>query len=419
MRTTKYHFYLPNYTNISNGIVTLWEAAFEFSLHRDVSISTFFYGEVFCETPIKYCKLIKPYQHSNNIIVVYPDCVEGNPLGAKLVARYLMAKPYILNNRGFKYSDNEFIFAYSNAVNHNLPQYNLIDPKLVELRELKCEKKINRLSIYMGKCRLGIDFKRFIPLLDGFDEIIIITRTHPSNKKCLYDTIAKSKLLLSFDPLSSICYESTLIGTPVLLGDNVFESEYKNYNYPLYGFNYTFEGADFESDSFFWKATKCLDEQIALHDKKTIEIIKKIENVLVTKAESLQDLSKLISHDVNFFNVQWNASPIFNCTTEKSVYRYHLINKAPYLYIAVLQVYRVIQLTRQIKIKYTSVKLQLRALIKKIAGLNHDIIYIKYIINPSSNKINEGLYINKEVQCDISLPLIAPSKKMIKFFWRI
>jgi len=121
-----YHFYIPNYTEKSNGIKSLWAAAEFFAKYSKVTVQSFYMGEVFTELPPQYKKLFGTFKNSKNTVVIYPDCIKGNPLGAKNIARYLMCKPLILNGESIDYSFGEFLFGYSRAVNKNLAQYNII-----------------------------------------------------------------------------------------------------------------------------------------------------------------------------------------------------------------------------------------------------------------------------------------------------
>ncbi|BEI38385.1 hypothetical protein PHIN8_03290 [Polynucleobacter sp. HIN8] len=331
-----------------------------------------------------------------------------------------MAKPFILNNTWFEYGQNEFVFAYSNAVNSAMPQYNLIDPNLITLRKYKTTKKNNTLCIYMGKCRFGLNFKKYISLLDKFDEFVIITRTNPSKREILYECIANSKLLLSFDPLSSICYESTLLGTPVLLGDSVFEAEYKNYNYPLYGFNYSADEIDFYKDEFYYHATDCLDEQISKNTDKTINIINKIESAMIYKKDMLPDLYDMKLSDLNFFNDVWKCSPIYNCTTKNSIFRYHLICNRPILYVFLLQLFRFklcfISAIKAIIFYFTWSNIKRMMLI--YLGLSNDIIYLNYIKNPGVFKIKISP-INCEPIDNSSSDAISIKKQTLKKLWNL
>lgn len=150
----------------------------------------------------------------------------------------MLAKEYILNGNAIQFEDSDYIFAYSNAVNGSADQYNILLDGLTNLKNYHTEKIIGKVSVYYGKCRVGIEIPEYKNLLKKFKEVAIITRTNPSSKDVLYREIASSELLISFDSLSSLCYEATLLGTPVILMDDVSKSFYENFNYKLHGMYY-------------------------------------------------------------------------------------------------------------------------------------------------------------------------------------
>lgn len=239
----KYVFHLPNYVPYSNGIKSLWYAAYLFSKNREVYVHPYNGGEIEkYEAPINYKKLInKNKVIERDDIVVYPDMVKGNPLNAKRVARYLMAKPYILNGEGVEKGESDFLFSFSYAVDRNLPQLNTLLPELKKLAKYKVDNKNKKVVIYYGKCRISLAKTAIKEIIKDFECIKIVTRTIPSNKEILYKEIAEASLFISFDPLSSLAYEANLVGTPTLLMDDVFSEDFKNFNQKMYGFYYSYD----------------------------------------------------------------------------------------------------------------------------------------------------------------------------------
>jgi hypothetical protein len=331
----KYHFFIPNYTDKSNGIKTLWLAAKEFSQWRNVTVESFAMGEIPCALPLDYQKLIGKFDFDDNTVVIYPDCVSGNPLQAKKVARYMMAKPFILNGASIGDIGDDFLFAYSHAVNIHTPQYNLLPTKDFSGLDFSYKAKRNKVSIYYGKVRFCQNFEKLDDLINKFEEVYVITRSFPEHSKTLFDNIAESKLLICLDPLSNIAYEATLMGTPVLMADDVFKDEYDHYNYPLNGFYYSNLSYDFINEYEFINlaesARLIYEEQVCKNKEKTLKIIDDIEIHFSTK-RATQDFSKIINDDVDFFEHRWKMSPIFNCTTANSIIGYHIAKKSIIIY---------------------------------------------------------------------------------------
>ena len=239
----RYIFYIPHYVKNSNGVANLWEAAYLFSKSREVIIASFHNGVDEDSLPSQYRSLTILY--GDNIwniklnqkdIVVYPDCIDGNPFNHPNVARYLMCKPFILNGVGFKLNMYDYVFAYSKAVSNILPQYTVINPSLYKIKPLPNKIRTNKAFLYYGKVISNLNYKGLNKLLDNFDEIEIFTRRYPSTKEEMYRILSESRLLISFDSLSSLCHESTLLGTPVYIFDDVFKNQYKNFNFKLHGF---------------------------------------------------------------------------------------------------------------------------------------------------------------------------------------
>ena len=333
----KFHFHIPNYVGNSNGIQTLWEAAYQFSLLRNVTLSSFYHGEKKSyEIPSKYCGLIKPQPVlDEETIVIYPDAVHGNPLNAIKVARYMMAKEYILNGNPIAFGEDDFIFSYSNAVNSNVAQYNILLDNLKGLKDFRVPKIPGKVSIYYGKCRVAMDTKRYVDLLKKFQDVSVITRANPSSKSDLYSEIASSELLISFDSLSSLSYESTLLGTPVLLMDDVSKYFYETFNYKLHGFYYQGDISRIDKiirshEDLFNISNQELLAQLSLIPQLTSSIIQKIEEYFATPEKSLKAVYQ--KDDLDFFINCWRCSPIVNCTSLKTVYGFHLLKGMPRLY---------------------------------------------------------------------------------------
>jgi len=292
--------------------------------------------------PSRFEKLLGKYDSDKSPIVIYPDCVQGNPLGAKKVARYLMAKQYLLNGHSIEYVTGEFLFCYSHAVNASLPQYNIIVDECCTKFDVTRYPKKNKVCIYYGKIRLSENFEEVAQLVNRFDEVYLITRAHPKNKEDLYRNIAESKLLIMLDSLSHTAYEATLLGTPVYFADKAFEKEYKGYNYRLYGFHYEdnpdelLEGYDY--DKLLSNSREILTQEQKNNETKTLEIMREIESYFATSRLSIKremdDKFKLaLAQDLTFFEVDWKLSPIYNCTNSNSVISYHLIKNYADLYI--------------------------------------------------------------------------------------
>jgi hypothetical protein len=319
----------------------MWAAAGLFAKHSQVTIET--WGEQPELTPSQYKKLLATSTNRNlrNTVVVYPDCVKGNPLNAKRVARYLMCKPHILNGESIDYSFGDYLFAYSRAVNKNLVQYHLLLDKKFTKVKIPSEPRKNKVCIYYGKIRISEGFDHVYEILKKFDDVYVITRSYPAVGSEMYKHLAESRLLISLDPLSYIGYEATLLGTPVYFADDVFRGCYEDYNYPLDGFYYqnNIEHAltDFDHEKLSSDSRKCFIDQAGKNEEQTIELMSKIEEYFSQKGVKI-NYSEILNEDIDFYENDWKMSPIYIPTTYNSVIGYHILRKSVYLYMLAIWV---------------------------------------------------------------------------------
>ena len=309
----KYIFYAPYYQNHSNGIKCFWQAAFNFSQSRDVTILQFYNGVKQSLIPKEYESMkiiddINKIQISKDHIVIYPDCVSTNPLNHHNVARYLMCKPFILNGQGIELNKYDYCFAYSNAVSEKLEQYLIFPKDLLNLKPQKNEVRDNKLLIYYGKTRYGLNFKGLQKFTENFDDVRIITREYPSKKSNLYQLISESRLLISFDPLTSLIHESTLLGTPVYIYDETFKEEYDKFNFKLHGFYYNLKENDLtkvykESFNLAERAHNEIKNLSNSEHTRTIELIIKMEEHFSNNNTCYEKYTSLQKADIIFSKI--------------------------------------------------------------------------------------------------------------------
>jgi hypothetical protein len=404
----KFHFHIPEYNAYSNGIKTLWEAAYEFSKLYQTTISSFYYGGLGETLPVKFSNLLGNPIDISQSVIIYPDCIEGNPLQAKFVARFLMAKPMILNGKIIGHGESDFVFSYSHAVNKELPQYNLLLDELRNLKKIEPRKDIKQASIYYGKCRIGSDFKKSLMLIANyFDSFKIITRTQPNDKDILYQNISNSGLFISLDPLTSLCYESTLLGTPTLILDPVFKNQYDEFNYPLHDFYYDVkEGIS---------AIKTLNRRI-INSELEIQLNSNCEKTKIIAMKIISHFSqdRIVSNyskdieliDRKFYEELWRRAPIYNCTNAESIIRFHLINRNIYFYIFSKLL---------LKVRHLIINLPKKILSSVLS--KEDYSYIGYLVNRDQVK-NLSEY-DPTGYIRVFRDVISISKHKLKLIWSI
>lgn len=174
-------------------------------------------------------------------IAIYSDSVSGNPFGARQVVRFLGNRPYYLNGRGISYGSSDYVSAYSRAMDADLPQLFLLEDERPLMKQFRRLAKESQVCLYYGKIGGDVEAKTLAVRehLSDFDRIHVITRLVPGRRQKLLELLARSALLISFDPLSNINYEATVLGTPVILMDNAYEISKNDFNIPLWGLGFS------------------------------------------------------------------------------------------------------------------------------------------------------------------------------------
>jgi hypothetical protein len=173
-------------------------------------------------------------------IAIYPEIITGNPLGARRVVRYLLNRPYYLNGKGIDYGPNDFLTTCSKAIDPDLPQLCILSDERLRYRAYNRPKKRDQVAVYFGKTDLNGLGARMAALADivrRYRRVALVTRRHPADRAALFRIIAESRLLVSFDPITSMGYEATLLGTPVVMLDDSFGVLDAVDGIPLYGFS--------------------------------------------------------------------------------------------------------------------------------------------------------------------------------------
>ena len=224
-----------HYSAASNGIKVTYELVRKLN-NMGICAKNLCFDSYVCgaEIPFKYlvntifCSddqfpMIEP-----DDIVIYPEHVSGNPLNARRVVRYLLNKPYYIFGYGIEYAASDYILSFSELISKDLPYlYILLDERKMyaDIRRDKPKKK-DVYSVYFGKCNPEV-LKNSESILRRIQKkygiVNIITRQYPDRNSALR-MIAESDMMASFDPLSNLNYEATLLGTPVLMLDDSFNT---------------------------------------------------------------------------------------------------------------------------------------------------------------------------------------------------
>lgn len=168
-------------------------------------------------------------------VVIYTEADDNNPMESPNVIRWLLNKPLINRAKLQGFGDNDVLAAYSKYIDNDLPQlFYLVDEKkfLKSIRN-KATHDEKQVCLYFGKYNNDIVRSKahiIRELIDKYESVVVITRDYPKSRKETLLQIANSDLLISTDPLTNVNYEACLLGTPVLLVDDTYDTEHREFN---------------------------------------------------------------------------------------------------------------------------------------------------------------------------------------------
>ena len=352
MKKNKIFVYLPSYTESSNGIKILWFLASELSKKYEVLINEVNLSPVNgvnFKTKFPNLRTINfdELHIKNNDVCIVPDSIAHIDKRFNYAIRYFMSKPYILDGNFLKkLAKYEYFISYSKCVSYTLPQLYLLGSDIFTIKKnnIKSAKKI---TFYFGKCRIkrNSNLKTITKIIKKYD-IEIITRTEPDDKNVLEEIFNESLILISFDPFSSICLEANLRDIPVLFADDAMKESYNSFNHKFPGFYYLddIDEDDFKSlinrknKNIRAKTITEINKFSISHQKKEIlsqiniayNTVKKFnENNYTSQHTANQNF---INESLDFYFNKWDSSPIYHCTSLKSLIGYLLLLRAPFLF---------------------------------------------------------------------------------------
>ena len=183
--------FAPDYNPAMAGVVQLYRLSETLSkLGHDSKIMNF--------------ARIEPVEPQD--IVVYPEVVTGNPVGAGRVVRYFLNREGLALNNPVMAGPNDFIVAFSPEFHDNphavlslvdLPEmFNDLGTKPTLTRHIDCT--------YIGKGRHYFAHSRVI------DNTILIPRDSPITRKGLADLLRQTRFLYTWDVMSLINTEAIM-----------------------------------------------------------------------------------------------------------------------------------------------------------------------------------------------------------------
>ena len=233
----KFCFIVPYYSEQSNGIRVLYQAALLFSEHSErTSIKVYSYetGKTITNPnldiiPSKFHHLISnESKFSIDDIYILPETPSKKPRNLPRranIIRYLLANPFLFNKEKINLK-NQFLLSYSYAISERLPQ--LFIEALPNLKKQIKKNNNKKLLVYFGKFRLNQSFENIIHLnkiIESYSQVEIIHRGFPKKHEEYLIKLNSADCLISYDGFTCVSYEASLMGIPVVVVDDLHVKE--------------------------------------------------------------------------------------------------------------------------------------------------------------------------------------------------
>jgi hypothetical protein len=189
-----------------------------------------------------------------NSIVVYPEIVTGNPLGAPRVVRYLLNKEAQFGQGPIKRAPSDYFLIYSNlyGTGHGkllIPHFNF--ELFNEFGAMPFDQR-TQTAWYEGK---GGKYGKVSPI----EGAVTITRQWPEDRQELAAILKKTKVLFTWDSTTSLITEAMMCGVvPVFMQLAPWTVEgLKNTDFGISGFALSTDDAE------LYRAIQTRDEAMA------------------------------------------------------------------------------------------------------------------------------------------------------------
>lgn len=140
-------------------------------------------------------------------VVVYPEILQGNPLGGERVVRWLLNRPGYISGAPMDEQPSDLLITYSSSIDPDLFTLFIpvVDPTVFFPKDVPGSGAL----LWVGKATA--------PAAIDVSAATEITRDWPASKPELAALLRAADVLYSCDSLSAVNLEATLCGTPVML----------------------------------------------------------------------------------------------------------------------------------------------------------------------------------------------------------
>lgn len=196
----------PDYTNIHGGVVALHRLCDCLNANGyDAFIEPL--GEAIGVTHPGWNTPLWPRRDFDDVIVVYPEIVTGNPLNAARVVRWLLNRPAWFTRSPMEEQDHDLVITYNHQIDPTRPEVNLplVDPSIFFPKDVTGSGAL----LWIGKGSLPSDFNR--------SGMTLLTNDWPASRREFAAKLRAADVLFTCDWLTSVIGEALMCATPVVL----------------------------------------------------------------------------------------------------------------------------------------------------------------------------------------------------------
>lgn len=174
---------------------------------------------------------------------IYPEIVNGNPMEATTVVRYLLNEPGVMSGNGqpspTSFPETDYLFSFSKLFTPDFPEEKIMFLPAIDTRTFYNKGKVRKANaVFIGK---GIDTR------EHPEGCWLIDRGVAANQNELADQLNECKTLYTYDPVSAMTEIARLCGCNVVyLGKKYTKEDYERYEPGINGIS--FDGTPTELD---------------------------------------------------------------------------------------------------------------------------------------------------------------------------
>lgn len=210
-----YYIYAPNYRETSSGICVMHYLCHALNVSgHEAYVALCDVVNPQLRTPFLTEAIMEQHRRASRVpIAVYPEVIDGNPLGSAVVVRYILNREGFLNGRDVGAADTDLFFYYAEDFMDSTSQGNMLTLPVID-SQLFCppDQPTERTKSYLYLHRYPHDQIDFDLLPE---DVELLTFKNAKTLAELAEIFKCAKALYSFE-VSTICTEAMLCGCPVI-----------------------------------------------------------------------------------------------------------------------------------------------------------------------------------------------------------